>query len=233
MRDQFVEETLKSTRSPLFVMIRAYGKEIPITLQTLLKPEHTALLIVDVQNDYWNEEDNRLFPDFLKRLRNTIEAAKEAGVFVVYIQDTLLPGRKSDSAAWIRHYMVSSSLENPESVPEKAVEGTWGHQFVKDIEPDATSLIVKKFRSSGFAGTSLDLLLRSNNIKTCVITGVMTYGCVESTCRDASNEYFVVVLRDCVAAPRKDLHEACLKIITYRYDTADSEQVIRIWGGGK
>jgi nicotinamidase-related amidase len=214
-------------------MMRAYGKEIPTTLQTLVKPEHTALLIVDVQNDYWHEEDNKLFPDFLRRLRNTIEAAKETGVFLVYIQDTLLPGRKSDSAAWIRHYMASSALENPELVPEQAVEGTWGHQFVKDIAPDATSLVVKKFRSSGFVGTPLDLLLRSNNIKTCVITGVMTYGCVESTCRDASNEYFVVVLRDCVAAPKKDLHDACLKIMDYRYDTADSEEVIRIWRRAK
>jgi ureidoacrylate peracid hydrolase len=90
-------------------------------------------------------------------------------------------------------------------------------------------VVIQKYRSSAFVGTGLDLLLRSNNIRNVIAVGLVTYGCVESTCRDASNEYFVVVLRDCVEATRRDLHEATLKIMESRYDLVTSGQVLDIW----
>ena len=59
---------------------------------------------------------------------------------------------------------------------------------------------MKKYRSSGFWGTNLDMLLRSNGIKSIVVTGCTTEGCVESTASDALfNGYYVVLTEDCVA----------------------------------
>ena len=55
---------------------------------------------------------------------------------------------------------------------------------------------MKKYRSSAFWGTNLDLLLRSNGIKSVVVTGCTTEGCVESTARDAMfTDYYVVIAR--------------------------------------
>jgi len=207
----------------------AYGKEIPTSLEDLVDPKKSALIIIDVQNDYARENGKLLFPEMVNNLKKVIDEARRVGVLVIYIQDTLLLGRFSDSPAWVRHYMLGEKKNDPESISTDAIEGSMGHQIIDELKPLPTELVVKKYRSSAFVGTSLDLLLRSNSIRNFIATGLVTYGCVESTCRDASNEYFVVVLRDCVEAKRNDLHEANLKIMEHRYDLVNSRQVIDIW----
>jgi ureidoacrylate peracid hydrolase len=90
--------------------------------------------------------------------------------------------------------------------------------------------VVKKWRSSAFVGTNLDMVLRCNGIKTLVVTGDVTQGCVESTARDASfHDYYVVVLEDCVATYEHDLHEASLKVLRTRVDVTPSGDVLKIW----
>jgi nicotinamidase-related amidase len=207
----------------------AYGKEIPTSLEDLVDPRKSALIIIDVQNDYAREDGKLLFPEMVNNLKKVIDEARHVGVLVIYIQDTLLSGRFSDSPAWVRHYMLGEKKNGPESISADAIEGSMGHQIIDEIKPLPTELVIKKYRSSAFVGTSLDLLLRSNGIRNFIATGLVTYGCVESTCRDASNEYFVVVLRDCVEAKMKDLHEANLKIMEHRYDLVSSRQVMDIW----
>ena len=207
----------------------AYGKEIPTSLEDLVDPKKSALIIIDVQNDYARENGKLLFPEMVNNLRKVIDEARRVGVLVIYIQDTFWPGGFSDSPAWVRHYMLGEKQSDPENISADAIEGSMGHQIIDELKPLPTELVVKKYRSSAFVGTSLDLLLRSNGIRNFIATGLVTHGCVESTCRDASNEYFVVVLRDCVDDGRKDLHEANLKIMEYRYDLVSSRQVIDIW----
>ena len=65
------------------------------------------------------------------------------------------------------------------------VPGTPGHAFVPDLAPLAGRAGRGKYRSSAFWGTNLELLLRSNGIRTVVVGGCTTEGCVESTARDA------------------------------------------------
>lgn len=206
----------------------AYGKEIPTSLEELLTPERTALLVIDVQNDYAKENGKLLYPKTIRNLKSVIDKARKVGVLIIYVQDTLIPGRVSDSAAWVRHYMIGRGKDADE-IGTYAVEGSFGHEVIDEIRPLPHEIMVKKFRSSAFVGTGLDLLLRSNNIRNVVVSGLVTEGCVESTCRDASNEYFVLVIRDCVDSRRKDLREACLKIMEHRYDVVTSEQVLKVW----
>jgi nicotinamidase-related amidase len=207
----------------------AYGKQIPTTLQDLVEPKATALIVVDVQYEFATRDGKLLFPEMVDNLRHVIEQARRVGVLVVYIQDTLLPGRFSDSPAWVRHYMAAEKTQDPHAISVEAVDGTPGHQIIDDVRPLAGELVIKKHRSSAFVGTPLDLLLRSNGIRNVIATGLVTYGCVESTCRDASNEYCVVVLSDCVGAAKRDLHEAALAIMAQRYDLVTSRQVLDVW----
>ena len=206
-----------------------YGKEIPISIEDLVDPKHTALLIIDVQNDYAKRNGRLLFPQLVKNLVRMVEAARRTGILILYIQDTLLRERLSDSPAWIRHYMLGESKKDPAEISADGLDGTIGQQIIDEIRPQQNEIVVKKFRSSAFVGTGLDLILRSNNIKSIVVTGLFTEGCVESTCRDASNEYFVVLAEDCVHSDRKELHDACMKIMKYRYDVLTSEQILDAW----
>ena len=91
---------------------------------------------------------------------------------------------------------------------------------------------MKKYRSSAFWGTNLDLLLRSNGIRSLIVTGCTTEGCVESTARDALfNDYYVVVVEDCVASDDPAQHEASLLLMRHRFDIATAEEVLGVWNG--
>jgi len=207
----------------------AYGKEIPNSTEELVDPKHTALLIVDVQNDYAKRYDRILFPKAVRNLLKLLEAARKSGLLIVYIQDTLLRERLSDSPAWIRHTMLGQSKKDPGQVSANAVDGSQGHRIINEIQPKPGDVIIKKFRSSAFVGTSLDLILRSNSIRNVIVTGISTEACVESTCRDASNEYVVVVAEDCVDSDRKELHNACMRIMKCRYDVLKNSRIIAAW----
>ncbi len=219
-------------------MLEFDGKYIPVSLENLLHPKHTALVIVDVQNDYcekggFSQKKGEYLSkgnEIIEKLHSLIEKAREVGVQVIYTQNTILPNHKSDSAARLRFLMKIHGLDDPRSLPPVVLEGSWGHQVVEEIKPKNGDIVVKKYRPSAFVGTNLDMVLRSNNTKTLLITGVATQVCVDSTARDALfHEYFVVIARDCVDSSAKDLHEAALKIMETYYDVLDSDQIIEIW----
>jgi nicotinamidase-related amidase len=206
-----------------------YGKEIPSSTAELVDPKHSALLIIDVQNDYAKKNGRLLFPQLVMNLTRVLETARRTGLLILYIQDTLLRERLSDSPAWIRHYMLGESKKDPTEISADGLDGTIGQQIIDEIRPQQNETVIKKFRSSAFVGTGLDLILRSNSIRSIIVTGLFTEGCVESTCRDASNEYFVVLAEDCVDSDRKELHDACMKIMKYRYDVLRSEEILAAW----
>ena len=89
---------------------------------------------------------------------------------------------------------------------------------------------MRKYRSSGFWGTNLNMLLRSNGIKTVVVGGCTTEGCVESTARDAMfNDFYVVIAQDCVASDDKAQHDASMLLMRHRFDIASGAEIQRIW----
>ena len=89
---------------------------------------------------------------------------------------------------------------------------------------------MRKYRSSGFWGTNLDLLLRSNGIESVIVTGCTTEGCVESTARDALfNDYYVVLPEDCLASDDRRQHEASLFLMRHRFDVVSSDDILSSW----
>ncbi len=211
------------------------GRQVYTTIPEIVAPRHTALLIVDMQNDFLSKGgasdragrlDTASVTPLTANNKRVIETARQSGALVIYIQNTWLPHYKSVSGAWLR-FMERSGFPSGGMV---TVDGTWGHQVVDELAPRPDDLVVKKWRSSAFVGTNMDMLLRSNKIESVVVTGVVTQGCVESTARDAAfADYYVVVLRDCVQSTSRELHEASLKVMSTRFDVVDSPEVLRVW----
>ena len=210
-------------------MVEYFGKEILLKLDELVKPSHTALVVVDVQNDFVIREGKLACPEMVSSLKSLIDAARRVGVPVIYLQDTLLPRRFSDSAPYFRKYMRMMGSEDPKRVKDEAVYGTWGHEIIEEIKPFPEETRIIKYRSDGFIGTGLDLILRSNQIKTTIMTGVVTGGCVKATVTSAANEYFVVVVEDCVWDESKDRHDNALLEMRRRYDVVKAQDIIAIW----
>lgn len=220
-------------------MITVEGKAVYTELEELVDPSHTALVLIDMQGDFVEKDglfgrlgvDLSMYDKSRPRLQSLLEAAREAGVLVIHVQNTALPNRLSDSPSQIRLNLRMHEGARSGGEPLRyTVPGTPGHAFVADLAPQGDEPVVRKYRSSAFWGTNLDLLLRSNSIETVIATGCTTEGCVESTARDAMfSSYYVVVAEDCVGSDDLAQHEAAMLLMRHRFDIATSEDISRIW----
>jgi nicotinamidase-related amidase len=220
-------------------MLTIENKDVYTTLAELVDWRHTALVIVDMQNDFCKPDgalgrlgvNLEMYPPMIPRLARLMTAARAAQVLPIYIQMTVLPGRRSESPAQMRFNMRLHIESHPTTEPLLyTVEGTPGQKIISDLAPQPDDLIVRKYRSSAFWGTNLDLLLRSNQIKTVIVTGCTTEGCVESTARDALfNDYYVVIAEDCVASDDPRQHDASLFLMRHRFDVVNSDDILAIW----
>ncbi len=208
-------------------------------LSELVDPSHSALVLIDMQNDFAEKGgaydqlgvDLSAYPQLRRNLGGLLECARRAGLMVVHVQMTTLPGRRSDSAAQIRFNLrMHEGFRRGGPPLTYTVEGTWGHEFLAGFEPGEGEFVVTKWRSSAFWGTNLAQLLRSNRIETVVVTGLTTEGCVESTARDAMfNDLYVVIPEECVASDDLAQHEASMLLMRHRFDVVPAADVAKIW----
>lgn len=220
-------------------MITIENKVVYTTLAELVNRKHTAVIVIDMQNDFckagWTFDrlgiDISMYPSMLPRLSRLLTGARDIGVQVIYIQMTVLPNRMSDSPAQIRFNLRLHLASHGATQPLLyTIEDTPGQEIIAELAPEPGDLVVRKYRSSGFWGTNLDMLLRSNGIETVIVTGCTTEGCVESTARDAMfKDYYVVLPEDCVASDDPRQHEASLFLMRHRFDVVSSDDILTIW----
>lgn len=220
-------------------MINVNGKEVYTDLAEIVDPRHTALVLVDMQRDFVAPDglfgalgiDLSMYDETVPRLAGLLAAARRHGVAVIHVQNTALAEGRSDSPAQVRFNLRMHAVARRGGPPlTYTVPGTPGHEFVRELAPEGSEPVVRKYRSSGFWGTNLDLVLRSNGIKTVVVTGCTTEGCVESTARDAMFcDYYVVVATDCVGSDDREQHDASMLLMRHRFDLAASDEIMDLW----
>jgi nicotinamidase-related amidase len=214
------------------------GKSVCEGLSEIIEPRHTALVIVDMQNDFCSPQgavaknravDHPFIHSCIGPQARLARTAQEVGALVVVVKNTTERDCASESPARLYTKLHGSGRSLP--FVEHTVEGTWGHEVIDDLK-DLTqeAPVIRKNRSSAFFNTNLPSLLRSNSIETVIVTGVGTEGCVASTARDAQEtDHYVVVPRDCVGSFSPDLHDATLKVLAHRCEVVDSDDVLAIW----
>jgi len=213
------------------------GIEVLTTLEARVAPQHSALLVVDMQNDYCspggasdkNKRDISAIQTMLPALQALIGSAREAAVPIIFTKYTVGPGVAGLSGPEIlRRGMNFAGLDS-------TVKGTWGHDLIDAIPVVAeTDVMLEKRRLSAFTGTDLDLILRSLGVKTVVVGGVVTQGCVESTVREAANaDYYVAVAQDCVASTDEQAHQTALRsmatVLRYADAVVESSRIAALW----
>jgi nicotinamidase-related amidase len=212
--------------------------EVLRNLEDRVAPRHTAVLTVDMQNDYCapggasdrNGRDISAVQAALPNLRRLLAAARRVALPVIFTKYTVGPG--------------TAGLSGPEVLRrglnfagvQATVRATWGHELWSELPFDPEQdVVIEKRRLSAFTGTELNLLLKARGVKTLIVAGTVTQGCVESTVRDAANyDYYVAVPRDCVASTASEVHERSLAsmatVLRYPDAITDSARLIGIWG---
>ena len=177
-----------------------------ITLDTA----RTALIVVDMQNAFCKKGGlfdymGRLNEDKARRIieidRKVAKVFRRNGMRIVYLRMSYSQDLSDAGDAESPNYWKQSGLilmrKNPELRGKFLTKGTWDQEIVDELKPEPGDIVVDKSRYSGFVNTDLDAILKTNNIKYTVFTGLFTNICVESTLRDAFfHEYFSVLISD-------------------------------------
>jgi len=178
--------------------------------------EKTALLIIDMQNDFVKEGALLEVPDIrsqIPKIKRLIETCRKLGVPVIYTKQVY----RADSK------VKPLILEMLPLLEEKGLrEGTKGGEIYSEIEPKPSDIIVKKMGFSAFYNTELESILRNikgrRNVDTVIICGTVTNICCESTARDAfERDYKVVFGSDITSAWTNEFQILTLKNIEYAF----------------
>lgn len=178
--------------------------DIPRSERVVLPAQGTALVVVDMQNDFAHA-DGALFGDDARRAIPVIaalsERARSAGVPVFFTQDWHEP-------------------DDPEFVlwGEHARANTWGARIVDELAPRPGDHRVRKLRYDAFYGTTLDHRLRLRGVRHLVIVGTVANICVLHTAGSAALRFYdVVVAEDGVAALTPFDKASALRQVTFLY----------------
>lgn len=222
----------------LVVASKIAHRELLETLEQKLVASHTALVVIDVQNDFCASGgmmdgeglDLTTVQEMADRLPSLIDSARQAGALVVFVRNVYSSeGNLYLSDAWLEQ----ASRRRGESYTKRQVcaADSWEGDFYGDVRPIPADPIVTKHRFSAFHNTDLDTILRTNGIRTIVMTGVASNVCVETTAREGFvRDYYVVLLEDGTAAYVEEDHDAALRVIDrYFGQVASIADVKDVW----
>jgi len=205
------------------------GREVLDTLDELVDPRWSAVLAIDIQNDFCSPQghfarygkDVSSMAPAVSRMVDFLGRAQQMGLRTIFMRQASLPDARMDSPAWLRFKTRDGKA------PDYTIPGTWGWNLVEGLQIRDSDWVVEKFRPDSFIGTHLDHILRTQGIQTVILCGTTTEGCVESTVRSASyHDYYTVVVSDAVASPNAGLHEGSLRFFRARYPTPTADEVL-------
>jgi len=191
-------------------------------------PSKTALLIVDMQNQ------------FISKDYGDADVAREKGMweqwtyFYDRLEDIVVPNNKK-----LLDFFRKEELEvtfgriachHKDGRDRSPVQrrpgwnnillpiGHYGAEMVDELKPLEDEIVVNKTTDSVLSGTNYEFLLRNMGIETVICTGVVTDQCVASTIRSLADAGFEVILvEDACCAATKELHDAEIMIMNTIY----------------
>jgi ureidoacrylate peracid hydrolase len=178
----------------------APSREVPID------PANAALLIIDVQNycvrpgvsatEYFRYS---LQDSVLPNIRRLQSACRSAGIEIVYsvIENMTRNGRDRSL-----DYKISGI---------DVLHGSQDARVLDEVSPVSDEMVFRKTSSSVFISTNIDYVLRNLEVRSLIVTGIMTDQCVESAVRDACDlGYLVTLVADAYTTDSPERHEQSL-----------------------
>jgi len=146
----------------------------------VVDPKATALIVVDMQNDFVKEGGALVVGDAektIQAIKRLLDLARRRSMAVFYTQDTHDPG-DPEFPIWGQHVL----------------RGSWGWQIIEELTPRPTDRVIQKLRYDGFFGTSLDHELRLRQVATVIVCGTVANICVLHTAGSAALRGYKVIL---------------------------------------
>lgn len=158
-----------------------------------------ALLLIDVQVDFWNEVHQH-HPDFPNKIRKLLNFCRSEGLEVIHIRASFKPDKRDTMP-----YYFLNLREQP------CIEGTLGVQTKSFALENKDEKVFHKQTFDGFQNPELNVYLQAKEKRFILTAGLVTSVCVFLTTASAYQRgYLTAIVTDCCA----DKEENHRKIIS-------------------
>jgi len=197
-------------------MERAYGLEIPQTLEEVCDPRRLALVVYDMQVGVLNQIERAA--EFIERVGEVVDAARQGGYRVLFMRHMSLP-RELMGVFGFRMAMAWQRTDKVDDVHPWFLRGTPGFELVPELQPTAGEAVLDKITMSAFEGTPLDIILRDCGLSAFAIVGVATEIGIEPTVRHGADlGYIPVVVTDACGAGHEEAAKRSLEGLAFSGD---------------
>ncbi len=182
-----------------------------------LEAARTALLVIDMQVDFLAQDgyfakkgyDPAPLRAILSQVTRTIDAARAAGVLVIYTRQ----GYRADLAdmsPYERWRRKRAGLDGSQAL----LRGTPGFGLVPELNVAPGEVVVDKTANDAFCYTDLDHILRWRGVTHLLFSGCTTDVCVSSTMRQAADRnYQCLLIEDACASGDAYAHAAAIHMV--------------------
>jgi nicotinamidase-related amidase len=210
-------------------MRKAFGLQVPQTLQDIVQPSRCALIVYDMQVGIVPQISSGA--EVQRQCVELLDAARKAGMRIFFTRHFFLP-TSAAGVGQLRRAMVWQHKDGPEETKCFIPNGSAAFQIMPELTPRESEVVVDKITMSAFEATFLNLAMRDARVDSFLIAGIALEIGIEPTVRQSLDlNYIPVIVTDACGSKTEELKQRSLATLNdtgevFTISTADALKLL-------